>query len=225
LTGLPEAFDLERAVADEAERHGARLTEAAVRGLAIHARAVLRANDDLHLTSVLDPDEFVGRHLGEAFQGAALIDSETAGLLVDLGSGNGYPGIPLAAARPALGLLLAEASTRRASFLRGALAVAGIERAAVLERQIQRPADLADVEPVTVLTVRAMGGWAKILPRLGPALAPGGTILLWAGDEVESVSRREVWRRRLRVRGRHALAGRERSWIWSLEPASARTGS
>jgi 16S rRNA (guanine527-N7)-methyltransferase len=211
-------FDLEAAIAREAARHAVTLAPGGVASLAAHARAVWRANDELHLTSIDEPDEFVRRHVGEAFEGAALVEPDASGLLVDLGSGNGYPGIPLALARPGLGLLLAEASTKRASFLRSALATAGIERAAVLERQIQRAADLADVEPIRVLASRAMGGWAKILPRLVPALSPDGVILLWAGEDVETVSRREIWRR-LRVTARHPLPGRDQSWIWRLEPA------
>jgi 16S rRNA (guanine527-N7)-methyltransferase len=191
------------------------LSERAVAILASHARAVLREAEALKLTSITDPGEFLERHLGESFEGAALLDPAASGVLVDVGSGNGYPGLPVALSRPGLAPILVEASTRKAQFLRATLQDAGCERAHVLEAQVQRAADLAAAMPVRVMTCRAVGGWAKILPRLAPCLDRNGEMLIWAGEELEAVSRRVVWHRLL-VKEKKALPGRERSWIWRV---------
>lgn len=210
-----EGFDLETAIAERAHRAGVELGDAAVRGLATHARRVLEHNAVLHLTSVVEPAEFLERHLGESLEGASLLDSGVTGTLVDLGSGNGYPGVVVATARRGLDAALVEASWRKAAFLRGLGEIGGLASLRVIDRQVQRGEDLAEVAPVSVVTARAVGGWERLLPKLARSLADGGRVLLWAGETVETVARRAAWQR-LRLLCRHPLPGRQRSWVWML---------
>jgi len=203
----------EASIAARAAVVGIQLPHAAIRALADHASAVLAANPILHLTTVTDPAELVERHVGESLEGAALLEPGIEGVLVDLGSGNGYPGLPLAAARPGLRAILIEASRKKARFLGEVIEIDWFAGAAVVERQVQRAADLDEVSPVRVLTARAVGSWEKILPRLVGALDLDGRVMLWAGEAVEAVRQRPAWRN-LELECRHALPGRERSWIW-----------
>ena len=96
LAGSPDPS----AIAERAKSVGIVLSKLSCHALAAHARAVLEANKRLHLTAITQPAAFFERHLGEAFEGAALLPASIKGVLLDLGSGNGYPGIPLAIARP-----------------------------------------------------------------------------------------------------------------------------
>lgn len=207
-------FDLETAIVRRAAECEVELSTAAVVELAAHARAVLRDNRRLGLTAIVDPPTFVARHVGEALEGAAMLEHGIDGTLLDVGSGNGYPGLPVAAARPLLEPLLAEASSRKARFLRGVLND-HFRRGAVLERHVDRAGDLEEAGAIRVIVSRAMGGWERVLPRLVPCLAGGGEILLWAGEEAGTVLRRAAWRR-LRLQSRRPLPGRERSWVWQL---------
>ena len=159
--------------------------------------------------------EFLERHIGESLEGAALLPAGIEGALLDLGSGNGYPGLPVAAGRPGLRPVLAEASRRKAAFLAEVVAEAFPE-GRVLNRQVQRAGDLEGVGTIRVLTARAAGGWERVLPRLARVLAPGGRLLVWAGGEMERIARREVWKR-YRLLERRALPGRGRSWVWLFE--------
>jgi 16S rRNA (guanine527-N7)-methyltransferase len=170
----------------------------------------------LHLTTIVEPAEIVERHLGESFEGAALIEPDASGVLVDLGSGNGYPGIPIAMARPDLRAVLVEASAKKARFLRGALERAELHGVRVVERRVGKAADLEDLAPIRVMTARALGDWERILPRVADALDDDhdARLLLWAGSTVETVCRRALWKRRLEPLSRHPLPGRARSWVW-----------
>ena len=217
FSAVPD-FDLDKRIHARAGSCGIELAETAVAALAHHARAVLRENEHLHLTSISEPAEFFERHLGEAFEGAAMLPPDASGLYLDIGSGNGYPGLPLAVARPGLRLVLAEASVRKAEFLRATVRDAPFQSVSVLEVQVQRAGDLEGVGPARLITSRAMGGWPKILPRLHACLAGDGEVLVWAGDEAEKIARREVWRR-FRLEERRPLPERERSWIWRFLPA------
>jgi 16S rRNA (guanine527-N7)-methyltransferase len=208
---------LEAGIARHAAERGLSLDVGQVASLAAHARLVLSENERLHLTAVT-PEELVSRHVGESLEGAALLEPGATGLLVDLGSGNGYPGLPIAIARPNLRLLLVEASRKKAEFLRRAVELCGLTRASVLERQIQRASDFGDLEAIDILAMRAVGGWDRILPRLTPSLSSSGRILLWGGGEVDRVRTRVAWRR-LHLEAKAQLPARDASWIWDLRAA------
>jgi 16S rRNA (guanine527-N7)-methyltransferase len=180
--------------------------------LARHMHRVMNAEASLHLTSITTVDEFLERHIGESLEGAAMLDRDTNGWLLDLGSGNGYPGLPVAIACGDLQPLLAEVSVRKAEFLRS-ITEELCPSGRVIDRQIQRAEDLAEEPNVSVIVTRAMGNWERVLPRLSSHLSPGGNILVWAGEQMETVAGRKAWQR-YRLAGRRALPGRERSWVW-----------
>lgn len=205
------SFDLDGRIRERAASCGLVLDDASVGALALHAREVLRANAQRSLTAIVDPAEFVERHIGESLEGAAMLDADVSGSLLDLGSGNGYPGLPVAIARAGLTPLLTEASTHKAAFLREAVGRV-LPRGRVLEAQVQRPGDLDDSSPLRVIVSRAMGGWERVLPRFHSSMAPDGELLLWAGG-IKKVARRHAWRR-LRLIERRPLPGRSNSWVW-----------
>lgn len=208
-------FDWAAAIRARALEAGFDLAPAAVAALAGHAALVLADEDRLHLTAIRDPAEFVERHLGESWEGAAMLDAGLTGTIVDLGSGNGYPGLPLAAALPLAETWLIESSERKGRFLDRVVRRLPDIRARVLVRHVQRAEDLADLAPVDILATRAMGAWEKIVPRLVPALAADGAVLCWAGAGAESIFRRTAWRR-LEVADSREPAGLDRARIWLL---------
>jgi len=210
--------ELAEAIRRRATSCGVELLPEAVTALTRHARAVLEADPQLHLTTIVEPGEFVERMIGEGLDGAAMIDPAARGLMIDLGSGNGYPGLPVAAARPGLELLLVEASQKKSAFLRQKVC-ACIDRCDVLERQVQRAADLEQLSPLRLVVTRAMGNWERVLPRLAERLSADGEVLLWAGAKTEQITNRRAWRDRLRLIERRALPQRERSWVWRFAPA------
>ncbi|MCP3982656.1 MAG: hypothetical protein GY716_25475 [bacterium] len=205
-------FELERRIVERASRCSLTLHPSQVDAIASHARAVLSENPLLHLTSITDPDEFLERHIGESFEGAAMIDPDVEGVLIDLGSGNGYPGLPLSAARPGLRPVLLDASARKSEFLQTVVARSFPDAEAV-ERHVQRALDLEEFGPVRVLLNRAMGGWERLVPKLARALSPDGDILLWAGASVPEVAGRAAWKT-LKIEGKRPIPGRNSSWIW-----------
>jgi len=216
VTGASAAFPWEAAIADRARHAGLSLPGEAVRALAAHARAVLDANARLHLTAITEPDEFVERHVGESLEGAALIPETLRGTLLDLGSGNGYPGIPIAIARPSLQPVLVESSAKKSSFLRDALIAAGRPDGVVLTRHVTRASDIEEIEAIAVLATRAMGDWERIVPRLASRLASGGIVLAWTTTASDAVFARTAWKRLRRSRTM-PLTGRERSVLTVLE--------
>ena len=180
--------------------------------LAEHACCVLEEATVVKLTSIRDHGTFLERHIGESLEGASLIPRGTTGSALDLGSGNGYPGVPVATIHPGLSMHLTEPSQKKAAFLESVVRGAPF-RIVVLPRQIQRSSDLADLPPFEVVTMRAMGGWERIVPRLLPCLIPRGRVILWAGNAGQEVARRVAWRG-LELAERRPLPGRNRSFVF-----------
>ena len=211
-------FNFEEAIPQRAKASGILLSQEMIAALAHHTRSLLRSNERLHLTTITEPAEFMERHFGESFEGASLIPEDSCGTMLDLGSGNGFPGLPFYAARPGLKPYLAEVSFKKAGFLEASTLGAGLGDVEVLALHIQRPGDLPEEVRPNIWLTRAMGGWEKILPRFARTMREDDRILLWAGTEVETISKRKIWGR-LTIEKKHPLPGLDQSWIWLLASA------
>jgi 16S rRNA (guanine527-N7)-methyltransferase len=120
--------------------------------------------------------------------------------VLDLGSGAGLPGIPLAIARPEVEFLLLDASLKKVRFLRQAVLELGLVnvRAEHARAETYRPP-----EPFATVTARAVGSIAELAALALPLCAPGGRLLLMRGREplVEVAALPEP----LRLRATHRL--------------------
>src|SRR5262249_7978216 len=77
---------------------------------------LLKWNDAMNLTAIHEPLEFLYRHFCESMFGATLIPVG-GGRLADVGSGGGFPGLPLKIARPELDVCLIDSNVKKATFL------------------------------------------------------------------------------------------------------------
>ena len=89
--------------------------------LEVYLELLVRWNAKTNLTSVRDPEEMVRRHFGESLFAAQHLGDPLPPTLLDLGSGAGFPGIPIALAHPGVAVTLAESQGKKASFLREAV--------------------------------------------------------------------------------------------------------
>lgn len=145
-----------------------------------HYRELRRWNPSLSLVGPAAAADVVERHYAESLAGLPLIPPE-ARVLVDVGSGAGFPGFVLAAARPDLEVTLVEPRQRRWSFL-----LAACRRAALpcrcLDARVERPLAPGLPESIDVITTRALKLPPEALGALAVRLAPGGRVLVWAGE-------------------------------------------
>jgi 16S rRNA G527 N7-methylase RsmG len=118
----------------------------------------------------------------------------------------------VAAIHRGLTMHLTEPSPKKAAFLESVVGIAPFP-IVILPRQIQRSSDLSDLSLLEVVTMRAMGGWERIVPRLLSRLAPQGRVILWAGSAGLEVARRVAWRG-LELAKRRQLPGRAHSSVF-----------
>jgi 16S rRNA (guanine527-N7)-methyltransferase len=122
------------------------------------------------------------RHILDSLRAAPLL-GDAPGVVADLGSGAGLPGVPLAIVRPDVMFRLVETRLRRVSFLELVVDTLGLGNATVVHGQIQRL-----TPPLDVCLARALadpiGSW-----RLAePVLARDGSLLYWAGRGFDPTS-------------------------------------
>lgn len=86
--------------------------------LSTYLDLLVRWNARTNLTAVRSPEEIVRRHFGESLFAALHLGEPLPGTLLDLGSGAGFPGLPIALLHPTLAVTLAESQNKKATFLR-----------------------------------------------------------------------------------------------------------
>ena len=158
-------------------------------------------NQTYNLTAIRDPLQAVSHHLMDSL--AVLRDlSDCAGTLVDVGSGGGLPGIPIAIAEPARRVTLNDASEKKGAFLRQAVIELGLSNATV---HVGRVEDWRPAEGFAVVISRGFASLVDFLARCRHLAAPSGVLAAMKGayprDELAQVPAdcdcREV--RRLKV--------------------------
>lgn len=127
------------------------------------------------------------RHVLDGVRGAAGIPA-AARTAVDLGSGAGLPGIPIAIVRPDLGVLLAEARRARAAFLELAVTELGLANAHVFAGRVERLDRAFDV-----VLARGFAPPERTWAAAEPLLAPGGRLLYWAGASFDPRADAPPW--------------------------------
>lgn len=135
------------------------------------------AGRQLNLTTV--PRELAGaRHLDESLSLIPLRRWEGSDLVVDLGSGGGVPGIPLAIALPEVRFQLVERTLKKADFLRRCIESLPLPNVEVVALDALEYARGPGRHRAMVAVSRAAGPVQRLLPALAQLLAPGGEALM-----------------------------------------------
>ncbi len=140
----------------------------------------------MNLTAIRDPVAAATLHVLDSLAAVPLVRRLGADRLLDLGSGGGYPGLPLAVATPTRALL-AESVGKKARFLRTAVEALGIaDRVDVATARAEAlAADPAHRERWPLATARALAPLAELVELAFPLLAIGGSLIAWKGSDLD----------------------------------------
>lgn len=149
---------------------------------------LMRWNQRINLTAVRSPEEIVTRHFGESiFAAEQLLPSDVELEVCDVGSGAGFPGVPLKIVREKARVTLVEAHGKKATFLKEvvrATKLSEIRVAAVRAENLNQRFDL--------VTLRAVERFADVLPVAAKLVRPGGRIGLLIGSAQVSDAKQSV---------------------------------
>jgi 16S rRNA (guanine527-N7)-methyltransferase len=152
--------------------------------LQAYLELLLRWNARFNLTAVRDPEQIVTRHFGESLfaarvlrdAGALASEVGAAPTLADVGSGAGFPGIPIKLFAPELQLTLIESQNKKATFLREVVRTLAIEGAEVYCGRADTWSSTA-----AIVTMRAVEKFEDVLPVAASLVAEAGTLCLLIG--------------------------------------------
>jgi 16S rRNA (guanine527-N7)-methyltransferase len=186
-------------------QESAALSSAQLQHISIYIDLLLRWNTRINLTAVREPEAIVTRHFGESLfaarhlfpsaapdweghdftradskpkkEGASAPEASANHHLIDIGSGAGFPGLPIKIYAPHIHLTLVESNQRKATFLREvtrALALTNVNVLAARAEDYPGP-------PAAVVTLRAVEHFDRVLPVAARLVSPGGRLALLLG--------------------------------------------
>jgi 16S rRNA (guanine527-N7)-methyltransferase len=173
------------------EPYGATIGPAIADRIRAYITLLLKWNRSISLTTVTDPAEIIKFHFGESVFAAPVLKFAES-RLADVGSGAGFPGLPLALAVPSLDVTLIESNAKKCAFLAEVIRALDLSDATVFRGRMEEfPPGSANFD---FITARALGQFDDLLKWSIAHLAPGGKIVLWLGDrDARELSRAPGW--------------------------------
>jgi 16S rRNA (guanine527-N7)-methyltransferase len=157
------------------------LPEVQLRKISTYIDLLLRWNARINLTAIRDPDEIVTRHFGESLFLANHLFPEADSTLneprvLDIGSGAGFPGLPLKIWAPTLSITLVESNHKKSAFLREVIRALTLTDINVIT---SRAETLVSTQPPPhIVTLPAVERFTTLLPKAANLIVPTGRLAL-----------------------------------------------
>ncbi len=143
----------------------------------LYLQELLEWNKTFSLTGIKNPDDIIIKNFIDSLTPLPYLDS--SGSLLDIGSGAGFPSIPLKIACPELEVQLVEASRKKVSFIKHLIRTLGLEGVSVLHSRVE---EMEQPErPFRTIISRAFRRPAPLLQLVTPLLEPSTTLITMLG--------------------------------------------
>ena len=163
---------------------GFSLTEQQTRQFLLYLSQLLAWNRTINLTSITDPYEIISKHFVDSLTALSAFKFPLESTVVDVGSGAGFPGIPLKIVQGDLHLVLVEPSQKKCSFLHFIVGALKLERVSIYPGELkqyaaQEPCPCADVMLLRALRFDEIAGVAALIVK------PTGHVLLYRTEGLD----------------------------------------
>jgi len=184
LIGSPEWSQL---IVDGAASWGVALRPDHLRLLAGHAQELLKRNAVTNLTAITQPEDIARNHILDSLAPAGLVAPGSH--LLDVGSGGGFPGLPLHVFVPGLHTTLLDAARKKVSFLRHVARALNLKDIEAVHARVEGLAHQPGrARHYDVIVSRAFSALAPFVRAALPLLKPNGRMVAFKG----AVSRAEL---------------------------------
>jgi 16S rRNA (guanine527-N7)-methyltransferase len=156
-----------------------------------YMKVLLAWNEKMNLTAIRDPLEILNRHFCESMYAAVAIPVEN-GRLADVGSGGGFPGLPLKIMRPDLQVFLIESNIKKATFLAEVIRDLELTDARVLVGRYEELGE--EVAPLDFVCSRALGEFPSFLEWARSEQIAAKQVILWIGArDLPEIQKIQTW--------------------------------
>ena len=175
-----------KAIEQGAAVMGLRLSAEQLKLLGRHVDLLLKWNKSINLTAITDPAEIAEKHVLDSLALAPVLPQ---GSLLDAGSGGGFPGIPVAIARPDLEVVLVDSVQKKVAFLKNALAELRLPRVKAVAVRLEGNPSREDLPRVHAAVARATAAPDEWLALAEHYVLPGGVAICMLGPADEAPDR------------------------------------
>jgi len=142
-----------------------------------HAGELIKWNSKTNLTAITDPLEVAVKHFLDSLAPASIIPAGSS--MLDIGSGGGFPGIPLKIILPSLSVSLVDSSRKKISFLKHVIRTLGLEGINACQARVENLSE--NKERFDVVICRAFSSLDKFIESALPVLAENGIMIALKG--------------------------------------------
>ncbi len=172
--------EMDKAIREAFEPAGLTPTEQQIKQLVDYAECLVETNRVMNLTAITDPAGIAQLHYVDSLM--LLPHLPPAGLLVDVGTGAGLPGIPLKIMRPDLEVVLVDSLAKRVRFLKNTIERLGLSTVTCLHARAEEAGRDQNLRgKAAVVTARAVAALPVLAEYCLPLLAVGGSFLAMKG--------------------------------------------
>ncbi len=166
------------------EREGIKLTEDQEKKFGKYVDFILTA--PFNVTSIKSPDLIVYRHFIDSLKLTCFLDLTSFDLVLDIGTGAGFPGIPLKILHPHLTLTLLESSRKKVSFLNSLILALGIDGVEVVWARAEDFGRIKENREIyDLVVVRALAHLRILLELSLPFLKVDGILVAYKGKDIK----------------------------------------
>lgn len=149
-------MDIKNLLISKAKEIGVKVSPAQAEQFQIYLDLLLERNTVMNLTAITDPEEAVIKHFVDSLTLLKALEIKKNAKVIDVGTGAGFPGIPLKIMRPDIELTLLDSLNKRLVFLREVCDAIGIEAETIHKRAEEAGKDTKLRESFDVATARAV---------------------------------------------------------------------
>lgn len=173
---------------------GITLSKEQIDQFSLFEKLLLKWNQKYNLTSIIDPYEILIKHFYDSLTCFSMFPANESFSLIDIGTGAGFPGIPLKIVNPLIHLSLAESVSKKADFCQLAIDELGIKQTQVLPLRAETIGqDISHREKYDRAVARAVAPLTILVEYLLPLVKVGGEALAQKGnaaaDEIENAQK------------------------------------
>ena len=175
--------EMEIILKEGAKEVGVSLNQQMIHMFLAYLRELKEWNQKVNLTSLKEDETIIIRHFIDSLSLVPYLPKK--GSLLDLGSGAGFPGIPVKIVRPSLKVTLLEATRKKVSFQRHLIRALGLSQIHVIQGRAEKLTGSALTLSFDIVTSRALSKLEKFLVLGEPFVKKGGYLVAMKGRQAE----------------------------------------
>ncbi len=172
-------------IVDSAKEIGLTIEDAQVEQFIRYLTQLIEWNKTINLTAIIEPREIIIKHFIDSLAALVAINFLGQALVLDVGSGGGFPGIPLKIMRPDLQLVLIEPVQKKCSFLNSVIGLLKLRGISTFNGTIEQYTKKPLHPTVDMIVLRALK-FEDVRKHVPALLAPNGKVTLYRAETVQN---------------------------------------